>query len=103
MSTDTEPAADGITATCMFSDNDSITVAVNYTNGCRRETVVEANGMACKLLTTAPARAMFECRIIYPNTSYNITTVSNGHIYLTVCSTEKNIYRGTWVYKCNEL
>ena len=93
--TDTEP--EGIAGTCISSDSDSITVAVNYTNGCRRETVVEASGMTCIPLLEAPA--IFECGDLYSNTSYNITADSNGHSHSDTCSTKQDHYRG--MYKGN--
>ena len=85
--TDTEPK--GITATCISTGNDSITVAVNYTNRCRRETVVEANGMTCNPLLTAPrpTTATFKCDTLYSNTSYNITVKSDGYVDSFSCST----------------
>ena len=83
--TDTEP--DGVKATCISSDSDSITVSVNYTNGCRRETVVEANGMKCKILSTAPTMTICYCTSLQQNTSYNITADSNGHTDSITCNT----------------
>ena len=85
--TDTEP--EGITATCISTGNDSITVFVNYTNGCRRETVVEASGMTCNPLLTAnkPTTAIFKCGTLSPNTSYNITVKSDGYVDSFSCST----------------
>ena len=92
--TDTEP--EGITATCISTGSDSITVAVNYTNGCRRETVVEANGVTCNPLSEAPAMTIFECGGLHPNTAYNITADSNGHSHSVTCSTKSDVYRGTY-------
>ena len=74
--TDAEP--EGIRATCISSDSDSLTLAVNYTNGCRRETVVEANGVTYIPLSEAPAMVLFECEVLYPNTSYNITSINKS-------------------------
>ena len=89
-----DTAPDDITAACISSDSDSITVAVNYTNGCRRETVVQANGVTCIPLSEAPAMMIFECGVLYPNTSYNITADSNGHSHSDTCSTKQDHYRG---------
>ena len=83
--TDTEP--DGVKATCLSSGRNSITVVVNYTNGCRRETVVEANGMECRILSTAPTLTICDCTSLQPNTSYNITADSNGHTDSITCNT----------------
>ena len=58
---DTEPG--GIRATCISSD--SYSVSVNYTNECRRETVVEASGMTCGILSTAPTMDLFECDLLH--------------------------------------
>ena len=71
----------------MSSDSDSIAVAVSYTNGCRRETVVEANGIICEPLLTAPrpTTALFNCSTLYSNTSYNIMAKSQG--YVDYCGT----------------
>ena len=82
---DTEP--DGVKATCLSSGRNSITVAVNYTNGCRRETVVEANGVKCKILSTTPTMTICDCNSLQPNTSYNITADSNGHTDSITCNT----------------
>ena len=90
---DAEP--EGIGATCISSDSDSITVTVNYTNGCRRETVVEASGVTCKPLLEAPAMTIFECGDLHPNTSYNITADSNGRMHsITYCipAAQKGIF-----------
>ena len=90
LSIDTEP--DGVKATCISSGSDFITVAVNYTNGCRRdlETVVEASGVACKPLLTAPTTTTFECGPLFQNSSYNITAHTNGHVDSVTCSTMAN-------------
>ena len=85
--TDAEP--EGITTTCISTGNDSITVSVNYTNGCRKETVVEASGVACNPLLTAPrpTTAIFKCDTLYPNTSYNIMVESHGYSDSFSCNT----------------
>lgn len=48
--------------------------------------MVEASGMICKLLSTALTMTMFECGVLYPNTSYDITARSNGHVDSVTCS-----------------
>ena len=74
-------APDGITATCISNGSNSLTVAVNYTRGCRRETVVEANTAACRSVSQSPRMAVFQCDSLRPRTSYNITAVdSDGHV-----------------------
>ena len=81
----------GISATCKSNGSDSLTVAVSYGNGCRRETVVEANGTACSSVTKSPRMAVFQCGSLRPNTSYNITAVdSDGHVFSLSCSTSSN-------------
>ena len=91
---DAEP--EGIRATCISSDSDSITVAVSYTNGCRRETVLEANGVTCKPLLEAPAMTIFECGVLYPDMAYNITVDSNGNTHSVTCNSKSDLYRGTY-------
>ena len=77
-----------ISAACISNGSDSLTVAVSYTKGCRRETVVEANGAACSSVTKLPRMAVFQCDGLHPNTSYNITAVeSDGHVDSLHCST----------------
>ena len=86
--TDTPP--DDITATCISNGSDYLTVAVNYTSGCRRETVVEANRAACSSVSQSPRMTVFQCVGLRPSTSYNITAVDNdGHVDALTCSTAK--------------
>ena len=86
--TDTPP--DDITATCISNGSDSLTVTVNYTSGCRRETVVEANRAACSSVSQSSRTAVFQCVGLRPSTSYNITAVdSDGHVDSLTCSTVK--------------
>ena len=86
--TDTPP--DDITATCMSNGSDSLTVTVNYTSGCKREVVVEANKAACFSISQSPRRAVFQCVGLRPSTSYNITSVdSDGNVDSLTCSTPK--------------
>ena len=86
--TDTPP--DDITATCISNGSDYLTVAVNYTSGCRREAVVEANSAACSSVSQSPRMAVFQCVGLHPSTSYNITAVdSDGRVDALTCSTVK--------------
>ena len=86
--TDTPP--DNITATCISNGSDSLMVAVNYTSGCRREMVIEANKAACFSISQSPRMAVFQCVGLRPSTSYNITAVdSDGHVDSLTCSTAK--------------
>ena len=56
--------------------------------------MVQANGVTCIPLSEAPAMVIFECGDLYSNTSYNITTDSNGHSHFITCSTKQDHYRG---------
>ena len=86
----TDTAPDDITTTCISNGSDYLTVAVNYTSGCRRETVVEASRAACRSVSQSPRMAVFQCVDLRPSTSYNITAVdSDGHVDALTCSTAK--------------
>ena len=83
---DTSP--DGITASCISNSSDSLTVAVSYINGCRRETAVEANGTECTSVMESPRMALFQCDGLEPSISYNIRAMdSDGHVDSFTCST----------------
>ena len=98
--TDTPP--DDITATCISNGSDSLIVAVNYTSGCRRETVVEANRAACISVSQSPRTAVFQCVGLRPSTSYNITAVdSDGHVDSLTCSTAKKEEHLSKLAACN--
>ena len=49
--------------------------------------MVEANGVKCKILSTAPTMTICDCNSLQPNTSYNITADSNGHTDSITCNT----------------
>ena len=49
--------------------------------------MVEANGVKCKILSTAPTMTICDCTSLQPNTSYNITADGNGHTDSITCNT----------------
>ena len=49
--------------------------------------MVQANGVECKILSTAPTMTICYCTSLQPNTSYNITADSNGHTDSITCNT----------------
>ena len=49
--------------------------------------MVEANGVECKILFTAPTMTICDCNSLQPNTSYNITADSNSHTDSITCNT----------------
>ena len=49
--------------------------------------MVQANGVDCKILSTAPTMTICYCTSLQPNTSYNITADSNGHTDSITCNT----------------
>ena len=43
------------------------------------ETVVEASGVACRILSTTPTMALFECGLLHLNTCFTYTVNIKAH------------------------